>query len=453
MPTYLTPGVSIEEVPNSFSPILQQDMSTPAFIGYTEFSQSSSNESLKFIPTKITSLSEYEQFFGGPYTLTEIEVVIEVNSSQINLSHQQNNQLNFIFYYAIKSYFINGGKDCYVVSIGNYNEPMILSDFVNGLTAVEQTEEISLLIYPESVHLDDFTQYYQLIELSLQQCENLRDRFLIFDCLMTDSPMNDADTLNSSLNQNSSTLRYGAAYYPYIIMEFHLSVLPENVEVNVDGRVMSLSDLSQTDQILVQLVENYILNIPVVIPSSASVAGKYVKTDLERGIWKAPAGENIVLANKTSITLSNSQLQYLTVDPQGGSSINSIKEIAQRGPAVVWGARTLDTIEWKYIPLSRTCMMIEASIKKGIHQFIFDPNDVELWAKLRVVVTSFLTTLWRNGALLGSTDDQAFFVRVGLGSSMSQTDIENNLVILEIGVALSRPAEFTILKIVQNQSV
>lgn len=453
MPEFLRPGVNFEETSNSFTPFSQQDLSTPVFIGYTEFAHTSMNEDLKFSPQKINSLIEYESFFGGPYQMTGIEVNLVVNAKQISLFHTETDLNKFIFYYAIKAFFASGGKDCYIVSIGDYNRSINLSDFTTGLIATEQVNEISLIIYPEAGYLNHTDQYYQLIEQSLIHCENLQDRFLIFDCLMTDSPIDDADLLNSSINLSQSSLRYGAAYYPYIIAKMNENVLPENVDVNIDGRVISLSSLSQTDKILVQIIENYIKNIPVQIPSSSSVAGKYVDTDFTRGIWKAPAGVNIEVAKKTSILLSNPEAEYLKFNSQGGSSINSIQSFPNRGRAVIWGARTLSNGEWKYVPNMRSSMMIESSIRKGILQFSFELNDRNLWATINLAVGDFLRNLWRNGALFGMEENEAFFVRVGLGDTMTEVDITNNLLIIVIGVALSRPAEFTLIRIVQNQSL
>ena len=136
------------------------------------------------------------------------------------------------------------------------------------------------------------------------------------------------------------------------------------------------------------------------------------------------------------------------VDPVTGKSINVIREFAGRG-TVVWGARTLagNDNEWRYVSVRRFYSMVEESITRSTRWVVFEPNDANTWVKVHSAIENFLTTLWRQGALAGAKPDEAFFVRCGLGSTMTPQDILEGRMIMEIGLAVSRPAEFVILRI------
>jgi phage tail sheath protein FI len=130
-----------------------------------------------------------------------------------------------------------------------------------------------------------------------------------------------------------------------------------------------------------------------------------------------------------------------------GKSINVIREFAGKG-TLVWGARTLagNDNEWKYVPVRRFFNMVEESVKKATSQFVFEPNDANTWVKVKAMIENFLTLQWRSGALAGAKPEDAFFVRIGLGETMTAQDILNGFMNIEIGMAAVRPAEFIILK-------
>ena len=130
-----------------------------------------------------------------------------------------------------------------------------------------------------------------------------------------------------------------------------------------------------------------------------------------------------------------------------GKSINAIRKFTGKG-LLVWGARTLDgnSNEWKYIPVRRLFNYIEESVQKSTSWAVFQPNDANTWVKIQCQIENFLTNLWRDGALAGSTPDKAFYVKVGLNETMTSDDILNGNLIVEIGLAAVRPAEFIVLK-------
>jgi uncharacterized protein len=137
----------------------------------------------------------------------------------------------------------------------------------------------------------------------------------------------------------------------------------------------------------------------------------------------------------------------MNIDADTGKSVNAIRAFSGKG-ILVWGGRTLDgnSNEWRYISVRRFFIMVEESVKKATAQFVFEPNDANTWVKIRAMIENYLTLLWRQGALAGAKPEHAFFVKVGLGQTMSAIDILEGRLIVEIGMAAVRPAEFIILR-------
>jgi phage tail sheath protein FI len=184
----------------------------------------------------------------------------------------------------------------------------------------------------------------------------------------------------------------------------------------------------------------------VLLPPSGAVAGIYAAVDRTRGVWKAPA--NVSLADISGVAVKiNDQLQEDMNVSSTGKSVNAIRTFAGKG-SLVWGARTLagNDNEWRYVPVRRFFNMAEESIKKATEAFVFEPNDRGTWVRVRAMIENFLTVQWRQGALAGAVPQQAFFVKVGLGETMTAQDILEGRMIIEVGMAVVRPAEFIILR-------
>lgn len=184
-----------------------------------------------------------------------------------------------------------------------------------------------------------------------------------------------------------------------------------------------------------------------VLPPSGAIAGIYAAVDGERGVWKAPANVSVSAIVGPAVAISNQQQESYNVDVNAGKSINIIRTFPGKG-TLVWGARTLagNDNEWRYINVRRLFNFIEESVKKASMQFVFEPNDANTWVKLQAMIENFLNTLWRQGALQGVKPEHAFYVSVGLGKTMTQTDILEGRLIVEVGLAAVRPAEFIVLK-------
>lgn len=184
-----------------------------------------------------------------------------------------------------------------------------------------------------------------------------------------------------------------------------------------------------------------------IVPPGGAVAGIYAKTDRDRGVWKAPA--NVSLNNVVAplVMIDNTTQDGLNIDTEAGKSINAIRAFSGKG-TLIWGARTLDgnSNEWRYISVRRFFNMVEESVKKSTYPFVFEPNDANTWVRVKGMIDNYLTILWRQGALAGAKPEHAFFVKIGLGQTMTAIDVLEGRLNVEIGMAAVRPAEFIILK-------
>ncbi|HCY41479.1 MAG TPA: phage tail protein [Prolixibacteraceae bacterium] len=211
---------------------------------------------------------------------------------------------------------------------------------------------------------------------------------------------------------------------------------------NLKLNVIEKSDSQTFNEIKAQLAKLY-----VKMPPSAAIAGVYARVDRDRGVWKAPANVGLNYVIRPSVKITNDMQDGLNVDAGSGKSINAIRSFTGKG-TLVWGARTLagNDNEWRYVSVRRFFNMVEESVKKATAQFVFEPNDANTWVKVRAMIENFLILQWRAGALAGAKPDDAFYVRVGLGQTMTAEDILNGYMHIEIGLAVVRPAEFIVLK-------
>ncbi|WP_089048169.1 phage tail sheath C-terminal domain-containing protein [Flavobacterium hercynium] len=187
------------------------------------------------------------------------------------------------------------------------------------------------------------------------------------------------------------------------------------------------------------------------LPPSAAMAGIYTAVDSSRGVWKSPANVSVSMVNAPSINISSEQQESLNVDVVAGKSINVIRSFPGIG-TLVWGARTLDgnSQDWRYINVRRTLIMIEQSLKLASRSYVFEPNDANTWVTVKSMMSNFLTNLWKQGALAGAAPEQAFDVQIGLGSTMTPTDILDGKMLITVKVAIVRPAEFIIITFQQQ---
>lgn len=219
------------------------------------------------------------------------------------------------------------------------------------------------------------------------------------------------------------------------------------VDKNGELDNLKLNAIEKSDSATFNQIKTLLSKLYIKMPPSSAIAGVYARVDRDRGVWKAPANVGLNYVIKPSVKITNDMQDGLNVDVTAGKSINAIRTFTGKG-TLVWGARTLagNDNEWRYVPVRRFFNMVEESVKKATGQFVFEPNDANTWVKVRAMIENFLILQWRAGALAGAKPDDAFYVRVGLGQTMTAEDILNGYMHIEIGMAAVRPAEFIILK-------
>ncbi len=462
--TYKTPGVYVEEI-SVFPPsVAQVETAIPAFIGYTEKAKEVVDNDLLNVPKRITSLLEYEQYFGSAAPEENITVELDdVYDTSGNLTRtiqvpDPNTKSPFLMFYSMQMYFANGGGPCYIVSVGDYTGASVSKSALGangGLAEVAKEDEPTLIVFPDAINVSSSTVFYELMREAVTQSHDLQDRFAIIDTYNEAATF--AETLRSGMSLGTEYLKYGAAYYPWLKTTLpyvydEVDVTINHTQTDAPATAASYDSLKVNDSTVTANTELYnqilveLAKLTVTLPPSSAVAGIYARVDVNRGVWKAPAnvGVNNVIGPDKKVT--NAEQDRLNVH-ETGKSINVIRTFAGKG-TLVWGARTLagNDNEWRYIPVRRFFNMVEESVKKATSQFVFEPNDANTWVKVRAMIENFLTLQWRAGALAGAKPEEAFFVKVGLGQTMTALDILEGRMNIEIGMAAVRPAEFIILK-------
>ena len=460
---YKTPNVYVEEVSTLPPSVAGVATAIPAFIGYTE-KAGRDGENLTNRPTRTRSLKEFEDLFGmAPATDFKVDVVKE-KDKEGNVTYVINNittpEIPFLMHYSLRMFFNNGGESCYIVSVGNFSGGKPAKGKLNdGLGTLEKEDEPTLIVFPDGHALGK--DYYGLCKNALMQCKKLKDRFAIIDVLDTNDGI-DAQNFRNSIGMEA--LKYGAAYCPYLQTSLNYNYTDDSIVINVTEQAskdsggkggkgdkgsakLEMKEIRDENTELYNKIKAELNKKRVTLPPSPAVAGVYASVDRDRGVWKAPANVSLSTVMGPTVKITNDDQEDLNVDPTGGKSINAIRSFTGKG-SLIWGARTLagNDNEWRYIPVRRLFNYIEESIRKASSFVVFEPNTAMTWLKVRTMIESFLDNLWRQGALAGATPEQAFFVHVGLGTTMTEQDILEGRIVIEIGVAAVRPAEFIILR-------
>lgn len=484
---YRTPGVYVEEISSRYQGVAQVETAIPAFVGYTEKAEAN-GQSLLNQPTRVNSFLEFLNHFGGD-NKPQFEIVpaLAGDPTPISVANRllsvrlKPNQRAYLFQ-SVQDFFDNGGAACYIVSVGTYSEKkevdirkedLLGMNASSGLKALEEIREPSILAIPDAVALG--RECHDIYREMLQHCKAVGNRFSIFDIFNGfEERLLGSDCIEQFRNEiGSRNLSYGAAYYPWLDrFESQLTPSFENLDSTIDlasillepnaQNLLSASGLSGKNlhQALVQASPTYRLILESMarqlksVPVCGAIAGIFSSTDINRGVWKAPAGESINGFEKPCVSLTDVQQQDLNQGGPSGKSINALRQFSGRG-IVVWGARTLagNDNEWRYISVKRTYLMIEESIQKALQAYVFEPNNTNTWNQIRFLCKEFLLGLWKQRAIQGSKPDDAYFVRLGLGQTMTALDILDGKLIVEIGMAFLRPAEFIILQIMLKMEI
>jgi len=382
MPTYLTPGTYVEGVPAiSPAPAYGSPTSVAGFVGLAPGGPVD-------VPMRITSWNQFEAVFSDP-----------------NVYNGPFREGAFLAH-AVFGFFANGGQSCWVVRIED--------DFVGdsgrrtGLQGLVAVDEVSMVCAPDIPRLAEAAPEPEFLRLQLAltaHCEAMGDRMAILDAppdLLPD------EAREWRVNVAGYDSHHAALYWPWIEVTDPLS------------------------------------NRRMFIPPCGHVAGAWARSDIRRGIHKAPANEILLGAHGLGFGATEVEQGLLNV-----VGINCLRFFPARGIRI-WGARTLSSDpEWRYINHRRLVTFVARSLSGGIGWAAFEPNDPGLWVQLRVAAASFLTRLWREGALLGATPEEAFFVRCDETLNPPE-QIAAGQVVVEVGIALVRPAEFVVFRLAQS---
>ena len=277
-----------------------------------------------------------------------------------------------------------------------------------GLAALGEIDDIAIVAMPDAATLADDLEVFTATQSLITHAENLRYRIAVVD----GPPASSMNEIRRFRGQFDS--KYAALYHPYV-------EILDPTERAAQGRPPK----------------------KLLIPPSGFVCGIYARSDIERGVHKAPANE--IVRGLTRFEANINKARQDVLNPEG---INALRFFEGRGNRV-WGARTMSSDpEWKYVNVRRLFIYIEHSIDKGTQWAVFEPNGPRLWANIRQTVEDFLLVLWRDGALLGDKPEQAYFVRCDR-TTMTQNDLDNGRMICLVGVAPVKPAEFVIFRIGQ----
>jgi hypothetical protein len=387
--SYLSPGVYVEEVDRGSKPIEAVGTNTVGFLG--ESAKGPLNEAVL-----ITNWSQFVKTYG------------DFKDCSVELAH------------GVYGFFNNGGSRCFVVNVGapesaaadskdkkddkaKVKSPDRDGLFIgkdmgpgqrSGLKCFEEIDEIAIVAAPGQISP-------AVQDAILSHCETRKDRFAILD-----SP----ETITGGVDRlpKPRDSKYGAYYFPWI-----------QVYDPDKGNIF--------------------------VPPAGHIAGVYSRVDSERGVHKAPANEIIRGALGLKYNVSKGEQDLL--NPKG---INAIRFMS--GAIRIWGARTLSSDpSWRYINVRRLFIMVETSIERATQWVVFEPNDHRLWKRVTRTITSFLTLIWRTGALMGVTPEQAFFVKCDDETNPPEV-VDAGQLVCEIGLAPVKPAEFVIFRIGQMAS-
>ena len=489
MPSYSTPGAYIEEV-SVFPPsIAQVATAIPAFIGTTQRAIGKNNEDLTNKAIRITSLLEYEDLFGTgalpAKLLLKIEESYDVGDSLSGISVDWASPPVLperYMYPSMRLYFANGGGPCYIYSLGDYADGTDPKEdaYAKAILALESYDEPTLLVFPDAARLGD--KYGVVADAALVSCNKMKDRFAILD--VPNAVAGETDTAEKVSTQFRSKIskgavdfaKYGAAYFPYL--RTNMSVVIADAAVSLKSYhtikaqkegpakkdpVADAADKALDDPAFDMkgkhaaaygraraFLKDWTDAIQLTVPPSGAIAGLYAEVDRTRGVWKAPANVGVSLAVAPAVPITNDLQDQLNIEPFG-RSVNVVRSFFGKG-VMVWGARTLagNDGEWKYVNVRRFASFVEESVQKAVQAFVFEPNDANTWVKVRTMIENFLTNQWRDGALMGAKPEHAFKVAVGLNQTMSAQDVIDGYMIVDVFLAMVRPAEFIRLRFMQK---
>ncbi|MEK2492761.1 phage tail sheath C-terminal domain-containing protein [Kitasatospora purpeofusca] len=425
MPNPNPPGVFVQELPGGVRTITGASTSVPAFLGYTKPSAHDTPDAApgpftdaeRAVPQRIGSWREFAARYSTEGLAKELADATDpatIHTLQRCLPLAE----------AVHGFFANGGGSCYVVGFTSPQSavsPEYLrgnADARTGLAALESIPEVTMVAVPslwdmtadasaeKEVPTPDHAAGVSRTAEVLKHCTEQRNRLAILDPPPGLTPAQVAAFADTLASPDTDEAAFTTLYYPWI---------------TVPG---------------VDAVER-------TVPPCGHIAGVWARTDAERGVFKAPANQNLRATLRLATVLTDDEHGKLNE-----KGVNCLRAFPERG-LLVWGARTRSTSrDWRYLNVRRLVSYLSDSVRQSTTWAVFEPNDERLWATLRHSVSSFLTDQWRQGALLGRTPDEAFYVICDGTNNTSET-LDDGKVVCDIGVAPVRPAEFVHFTVTQ----
>jgi uncharacterized protein len=511
MPTYLRPGVYVEEIPSGSKPIGAVGTSTAAFLGYT-------TRGAVGQPTLIFKWDDYQSLYGG---------------IRDTAASAQGDAMG----HSVSAFFQNGGTAAYIVRLAeggakahgtilhpDADQTLSADDAVITFTAANEGawgNDVRVRLLPKTVGGttsytaqvgtgagDDFKvlEVFNGISLAAGHPQFIEGKINGVSAVVTvkvekvsdNAPGAPVSRTEADLNGGADGTAAGSVAFQAALTKLEkirdVSILalpgrtydstgkpfvdfavshaqrmrnrvvivdpPQGAQLVTENDVNGLALPTSTYSVLYypwvkvanpfySAEKNPGAPVTVLVPPSGYAAGMWSRIDGRRGVWKAPAGVETALLGVAGLEFQVEDGEQDQLNPLG---VNCLRKLPSFGP-VIWGTRTLSTNadpEWRYVPVRRTAIFIEQSVYNGIQWAVFEPNDHRLWSSLRVNIDSFLNGLFRAGAFQGEKASDAYFVRCGLGDTMTQGDVDRGQVIVVVGFAPLKPAEFVIVRIQQK---
>jgi phage tail sheath protein FI len=320
---------------------------------------------------------------------------------------------------------------------------VLVDDYVKAKKDLEK-EKQNEYIYKSIKNIVEKNKTITIAELKkLAENEGKKLANLSFTLENSISTATSSTDMITAIDAFIATFKVSAKQAVYVAAEKSLKANAKNGKI--EG--VSIDIIEEFNNGLASQIREAIRNLPVVMPPSPAIAGLYVATDLTQGVWKAPANANLAAVSSTTVEIDDDLHAALNVDASTGKSINAIRPYTGRG-ILVYGARTLagNDLEWRYISVRRTFCFIEDAIGRAMLDFVFAPNNRDTWIKVKAMISNFLNEIWKAGGLFGDTSKEAYQVNVGQPETMTDVDILEGKMIVEIKLRVTRPAEFIILR-------
>jgi len=366
-------------------------------------------ESITATQTQVIFIGYTNQGIGSEETVnsfrnfsSKLGLPPDFNSSPADPQNPQ-----FLLAHAMESFWKNGGKQASIISCGKYNaegQSKSAAHFLQAIAKIGTAKRNTIILSPDAILLSDSDYASVSRELLLRASQTGSFAILDLKYDFGESPSAAASQFRTQIA--GPHLREGAVYWPYVKQS----------------------------------------NSPWMGPS-ALVAGKIAALDDGKGVWKAPAGTEALFAESIEQNPSSGEIQQLQVHTSTGISINPLRNLPGKG-ILVWGSRTLagNDNEWRYVPVRRLALLLEIEMEAILKNYRTSPNTSATWSSIKSDAKDVLDDLFRKGAFQGQTTSKAYFLKIGLRETMTQVDINQGRMILELGFAPLKPAEFIILR-------